>query len=244
MSRRAALLLVSFVAACGGSAAPPEPARAGHAGHPEHAGHAGHAGHPPPAHGGPLVHRFERADDWAKRFDDPARDAWQRPADVIRLMTIQAGMVVADVGAGTGYFEPWLSRAVGDAGVVHALDVEPDMVRYLRERATREKLANVKPAVVPGDDPRLPPESVDRILVVDTWHHIPAREAYGKKLRDALKPGGKVFVVDFKLDAKEGPPREHRLAPEVVERELALAGLRIEPRDVSLPEQYVVVGAR
>ena len=195
-------------------------------------------------HHGPLVHRFENAEQWAKELDDPARDAWQRPADVLAALRIAPGMTVADVGAGTGYFLPHLSRAVGPAGKVLALDIEPDMVRYMKERAEREHLANVTPRVVPLDDPELPAGGVDRVLVVDTWHHIDGRPAYAAKLRAALAPGGAVFVVDFKLDATRGPPREHRLSPEQVAAELSQGGLVAEIVPAPLPEQYVVAGRR
>ncbi len=191
----------------------------------------------------PLVHRFEHADEWAKRFDDPSRDAWQRPSDVIAAMKITPGMTVADIGAGTGYFEPWLSRAVGSSGVVLALDVEPDMVRYMKERAERERWGNVKPAQVATDDPELPAGKVDRILIVDTWHHIPARDAYAKKLRAALAPRGTVTVVDYTKESTHGPPPEHRLTAEQVIGELRGAGLRAAVVPAGLPEQYVVTAA-
>lgn len=200
---------------------------------------------PSPAHPhGPLVHRFEHADDWVRDFDDPARDAWQHPSEVVAAMELAPGMTVADVGAGTGYFEPWLSRAVGASGTVLALDVEPDMVRYLTQRAAREQLANVRPAVVALDDPKLPEGGVDRVLVVDTWHHIADRERYAAKLRSGLRAGGKVFVVDFDVQAKHGPPPQHRLAPEQVVRELTAGGLDARVLPENLPEQYIVVGAR
>jgi predicted methyltransferase len=86
--------------------------------------------------------------------------------------------------------------------------------------------------------------SVDRILVVDVWHHIDGRGAYAAKLREALKPGGKVFVVDFELSATHGPPAEHRLSSGTVERELAAAGLVAETLTETLPDQYIVVGTR
>jgi ubiquinone/menaquinone biosynthesis C-methylase UbiE len=206
--------------------------------HEHHHGHGHDHGHDP------LVHRFDHAEQWVRELDDPARDAWQRPKDVIDAMTIQPGMTAADLGAGTGYFEPWLSRAVGENGTVLALDVEPDMVRYLQERVAREHLGNVRPALVTVDDPKLPASSVDRILVVDTWHHIPDRTAYAAKLRNGLKAGGMAFVVDFKLDAKNGPPPVHRLAPEQVVRELEAGGLAARVVSTALPEQYIVVGVR
>jgi SAM-dependent methyltransferase len=151
-------------------------------------------------------------------------------------------MTVADVGAGTGYFLPHLSRAVGPGGHVLALDIEPDMVRFMKERAQREGLANVEPRVVALDDPQLPAGGVDRVLIVDTWHHIDGRAAYAARLRAGLRPGGAVYVVDFKLDAAHGPPREHRLTPEQVMAELRQGGLSAEIVPVSLPEQYIVVG--
>jgi SAM-dependent methyltransferase len=232
-----ALVLGSaFVAACGSSRV----ATASPTGVPS----SDASSAPRPHEHGPLVHRFEHAEQWAKQFDDPARDGWQKPAEVVALLQIAPGATVADLGAGTGYFEPHLSRAVGERGHVLALDIEPDMVRYLRERGAREGWTNVEARVVPGDDPALPAGETDRILVVDTWHHVPAREAYAKKLFDALAPGGYVLVVDFTREASHGPPPAHRLAPEQVVRELEAGGLHaaIVPED--LPEQYAVAGRR
>jgi ubiquinone/menaquinone biosynthesis C-methylase UbiE len=188
-------------------------------------------------------HRFEHADQWAAQFDDPSRDAWQEPERVVASMQITSGMTVADIGAGTGYFEPHLSRAVGAGGKVLALDVEPDMVRHLRDRALRERLGNVEARQVAPDDPGLGAASVDRVLIVDTWHHVASRDAYARRLSTALKPGGEVVIVDFRRDAHRGPPVEHRIAPEEVARQLGSAGLTARVVDVGLPEQYVVVGS-
>ena len=191
-----------------------------------------------------MPHRFEHADRWAKVFDDPARDAWQRPAQVVALLQIAPGMTVADIGAGTGYFLPYLSRAVGPTGKVLGLDVEADMVRHMKDRASREGLANVTAAQVAPDDPGLPAGAVDRVLIVDTWHHIGAREAYVKKLAAGLRPGGFVTVVDFTLESDKGPPREHRIPADVVMKELASAGLAARVVQETLPDQYIVVGER
>lgn len=198
-----------------------------------------------PAHEPPAYqHRFQNADAWAKQFDDPARDAWQKPERVVAAMQVAPGMTVADIGAGTGYFEPHLSRAVGPGGKVLALDVEPDMVRHLQERAANQHLANVEAHQVETADPGLAAGSVDRVLIVDTWHHIPNRAAYTARLASALKSGGEVVVVDFRHDAHRGPPPEHRIPPEEVVRELQAGGLAAHVVDAGLPEQYVVVGAR
>lgn len=153
-------------------------------------------------------------------------------------------MVVADLGAGTGYFLPHLSRAVGENGRVLALDVEPNLVDHMKKRVEKDGLANVEVQLIPTDDPKLEPGSVDVVLIVDTWHHIDARSAYAGKLAAALKPGGRVVVVDFTMDSPEGPPKKHRLPPDAVEKELAGGSLKPETLASSLPRQYVVVGRR
>lgn len=242
MCSRTRLLLLSLsfplLAACGAEATPPPAAPA--PAHDHHHGDHAQGGH----EHGPLVHRFEDAARWAKEFDDPARDAWQRPADVIAAMRITEGQTVADLGAGTGYFLPHLARAVGPRGKVLGLDIEPDMVRYMRERIAREGLVGVEAKVVPLDDPALPAGSVDRVLIVDTWHHIDGRTAYAARLRGALAPGGAVFVVDFTREAKHGPPAQHRLSPEQVVADLTAGGLTASVIEEPLPDQYIVVGRR
>jgi SAM-dependent methyltransferase len=246
--RLLAALLSLLLPACGAATdAAPEPLpRSGGAAHMHDVGAEDDHDHPPSAPGSatPLVHRFQRAEDWAKEFDDPARDAWQRPADVIAALGLSPGMTVVDLGAGTGYFLPHLARAVGPKGRVLALDIEPDMVRYMKERAAREGLAGVEPRMVAVDDPGLPAGSVDRVLVVDTWHHIPNRAPYASKLASALAPGGAVVVVDFTKEAHRGPPPEHRLPPEQVVAELGAAGLAAAIVPAPLPEQYIVMGRR
>jgi SAM-dependent methyltransferase len=134
-----------------------------------------------------------------------------------------------------------LARAVPD-GVVIATDIEPAMVRYLDERARRERLGNVRAVLATADDPHLAPASVDRILVVDTWHHVAARVPFAHKLAAALRPGGAIAIVDFTLDSPHGPPRHHRLAPDAVVAELRAAGLAAEVAATRLPDQYIVIG--
>jgi len=188
-------------------------------------------------------HRFEHAEHWASQFDDPTRDSWQAPERVVAAMRLAPGMVVADVGAGTGYFEGHLSRAVGQSGKVLALDVEPEMVRHLQHRAASEQLANVEARQVAPDSPGLESASVDRVLIVDTWHHMDGRPAYAARLAAALKPGGEVVIVDFRREAHQGPPPEHRVEPAEVVRVLTEAGLSARVVEVGLTEQYVVIGA-
>jgi len=182
---------------------------------------------PAPEHGDGMPHRFEHAEHWAKAFDDPSRDAWQKPDVVLAALELAPAMTVADVGAGTGYFTVRLARALPQGQVV-ATDIEPDMVRYLGERAEREHLPNVHAQLAGASDPQLAPASVDRELVVDVWHHISDRVAYAKGLAAALRPGGKLVIVDFTQDATHGPPKHHRLAPETIVADLRAAGLAAE----------------
>ena len=202
-----------------------------------------HASHAPHDHGAGMPHRFEHADDWVKDFDDPGRDAWQRPDDVVAALGLRAGMTVADVGAGTGYFTVGLARAVPDGQII-ATDLEPDMVRYLAERAQREHLPNIRAVQAGADDPNLPPGSVDRILVVDVWHHLGDRARYAAGLAAALRPGGQLAVVDFTAAATHGPPPAHRLAPAAIIADLEAAGLAARVSPTVLPQQYIVIATR
>lgn len=229
-SRRSTWALsLLLVAACQPEATPPRDAHA-HARDP----HEHHTAH----------HRFDDAAAWSKKFDDPARDAWQKPDEVVTLTSVAPGMTVVDLGAGTGYFEKRLSAAVGPKGKVIALDVEPNMVAFMKQRAEREGLTNVDSWQCPPDSTGLAPASVDRILVVDTWHHLEKREAYAKHLAETLVPGGSVVVVDFTKESPKGPPKQHKLAAEVIVRELTAAGLTARVADETLPDQYVVIATK
>lgn len=194
---------------------------------------------PPPAAAQGYHKRFDDAEAFAKHFDDPARDAWQKPDDVLRALALRPDSVVADLGSGTGYFAVRIARAVPQ-GRVYGVDVEASMTDYLTKRAAKEGLENVRPITAAGDDPRLP-EPVDVVLVVDTYHHIDARETYFAKLRASLKPGGRVVLVDFKMDSPEGPPAEHRVSPEQARAEMVKAGYRLAASPEVLPYQYVLV---
>ena len=212
--------------------------------HGEHDGHGGHDGHGTDYRHDTMEHDFSSAEKWSARFDASERKAWQKPEEVVELMAIEPGMTVVDLGAGTGYFLSHLSYAAGEGGRVLALDPEPDMIHFMQDRAQREGLANVDPKRIPFDDPELDPASVDRVLIVNTWHHIQEREAYAEKLFAALAPGGAVYVVDFTRDSPSGPPVEERLDPERVVAELTAGGLEAATVDETLPRQYVVAGRR
>jgi len=149
-------------------------------------------------------------------------------------------MTAADIGAGTGYFLPYLSGAVGPDGKVLGLDIEPNLVEHMKKRAAAEGLSNAEARVVAPDDPGLEAGSVDRVLIVDTWHHLPDRVAYAKRIAAALTPSGRLYIVDFTLDSDRGPSPEHKLTPEAVIAELGAAGLAARVLEEDLPDQYVV----
>jgi predicted methyltransferase len=188
-----------------------------------------------------ATHSFGDVGHWEKVFDDPARASWQQPDAIVQALALAPGMVVADVGAGTGYLERVLSQAVGPRGVVYAVEVEPTLVTHLRERAERESTANVIPVLGSTDAPRLPAGRVDRILLLDTYHHIDGRVAYFQRLRTALAPGGRVVVVDWeKRQDTIGPELAHRLPREQVTDEMQRAGYRPVPITTPLTHQYVL----
>jgi len=184
-------------------------------------------------------HSFGDAEKWAHVFDDPERDAWQKPHEVIQQLSLEPNARIADIGAGTGYFAARLANMVPE-GRVYAVDIEPDMVRYLGERAKREKLQNLLPVAGTPDDPKLP-EKVDLILLVDVYHHIENRTDYFRKLRAFLRPGGRIAIIDFKLDSPEGPPRAARVGPEAVVAEMAAAGYAVAAEHAFLPRQYFLI---
>jgi SAM-dependent methyltransferase len=115
-------------------------------------------------------HSFGHAEIWAKEFDDPARDAWQKPDEVLDMLHLEPTARVADLGAGTGYFSVRIAKRIPE-GKLFAVDIEPDMLRYLGDRAHHEHLHMLVPVLASAETPNLP-EPVDLVLVVDTYHHI------------------------------------------------------------------------
>lgn len=187
-------------------------------------------------------HRFDDVERWARVFDDPARDEWQRPAAVVAALGLRPGDAVADLGAGTGYFVAHLADAVGSHGTVYAVEVEPTLLAHLRDRAARAGLRQVVPVLASPDAPRLPPASVDVLLLVDTYHHVDARVAYFRAAARALRADGRVVIVDWrKRPLPIGPPPDHKLAPEQVEDEMRRAGYRLVAAPDPLPYQWVRV---
>jgi ubiquinone/menaquinone biosynthesis C-methylase UbiE len=176
-------------------------------------------------------------------LEDPKRDEWQKPDQVIQALNLQEGQVVADIGAGSGYFTLRLARGVGEKGTVFAVDVDDGMLNYLRQRLAREKLKNVQVLHVPAHDPLLIDGSLDVAFVCDVYHHLEDREVYLRKLRKALKLNGRLVIVDFykKGEMPVGPPMHMRLSEDTVTKELQAAGLTVTEKLTFLPYQYILI---
>ena len=185
---------------------------------------------------GHAHHSFSGAEHWAKVFDDPERDKWQKPHEVISALKLAPTATVADIGAGTGYFAVRFAHMLPQ-GRVYGIDLEPDMVKYLGERAKKENLPNLTAVAGAPDDARIP-APVDLVILVDVYHHIDKRADYFRKLRASLKPGGRVAVIDFRMDAPTGPPKSARIAPERVKAEMQSAGYTLGEEHAFLPNQY------
>jgi len=205
---------------------------------PEHGGH-GH-GH---AHG--ARRRYGNPPDLARvirRQLAPRRPGWQKPERVLRALGLRRGQVVADVGAGPGFWTLRLARAVGPAGRVYAVDPEPVMLDALRARLGRTGVGNVTPVLGRGDDPHLPPASCDVALIVNAYHHFADGPAFLRRLARALRRGGRLANIDFdKRETPVGPPVGHRVAREAFLRDARRAGLRLVAEHRFLPYQYFVV---
>jgi ubiquinone/menaquinone biosynthesis C-methylase UbiE len=181
---------------------------------------------------------------WLKRraYEGGSRDEWQQPERVIEALALAPGARVADLGSGSGYFSRRLARTVGPQGRVYAVDVDPDMNAYLRQRVADEGLANVEVILGRFDDPLLPDGAVDLVLVVDTYHHLEDRTAYFRRLRADLAPGGRIAVIDY--DERGGwfvRWFDHHTDKAVLVREMAEAGYAVEADHAFLDRQLFVV---
>jgi arsenite methyltransferase len=172
--------------------------------------------------------------EYAKVLDDPSRDEWQKPHDVVMALDLKPTDAIADIGAGTGYFA---RRFAHHAGKVYAVDIDEKLLAIAKKDAP----ANLETVLAAPDDPRLPPASVDIVFFCDVLHHIENRAAYYPRLARALKPGGRIVVVDFhKKELPVGPPPSMKLSGDEVISEFRNAGFTLARRLDSLPYQYVL----
>jgi ubiquinone/menaquinone biosynthesis C-methylase UbiE len=177
-------------------------------------------------------------------LEDPKRDAYQKPHEVMRALGLKAGEVIADIGAGSGYFTFRLTHHVGDRGKVYAVDVSPDMIRHINRRIRELKATNVVSILADPDDPLLPDASVDRFFFSDSWHHIDNQTKYLSLMKKMLKPVGEIVMIDFhKKDLPVGPPMQMKIAREDLIKEMESNGFRLTKEHIFLPYQYFLVFA-
>jgi len=184
---------------------------------------------------------------WAERYiamlEREERESFQQPERVMATLALRPGDRVADVGAGSGYFTVRLARAVGPDGSVLATDIREEMIAYLDARLEREGIVNVRTVLADKDDPKLPAAGLDTILMVDVWHYI-RDPAFARRLRDALAPGGRLVVIDYRPRPWEerpwGPPPEQQTPREELDAHMAEAGLVPARSHEFLSEQYFV----
>ena len=183
--------------------------------------------------------RFDDPKKWSASFDDPERDKWQMPDRIVASLALRPTDSVADIGAGTGYMAVRFARALKD-GNVFAIDIEPNMVRHMSERAKAAGIGNLR-AVVGGENTPNLPEPVDVAFMLNVYHHIDKRTDYFKRLRASLKPGGRVAIVDFRPDAPAGAPKHMRISAETITDEMKEAGYKPAASFDFLPRQNFLV---
>jgi arsenite methyltransferase len=177
-------------------------------------------------------------------LDDPARDAYQKPHEVIMSLGIKVGETIADIGAGSGYFAFRFSHHVGENGRVYAVDINPDMILHMNRRIRELGVKNMVTVLAAPDDPLLMDNSIDRFFICETWHHIQDKSRYLALIKKMLKPTGQVIMIDFrKGDLPVGPPDEMKIAREEVIRQMEAAGFRLQKENTFLPYQYFLVFA-
>ncbi len=178
------------------------------------------------------------------QLEGPDRDVWQRPEQIMDALNIADDSVVADLGAASGWFTIRLARRVTN-GKVYAEDIQPQMLEVIRRRIPRENVNNVETVLGSADDPRLPVGKLDAVLIVEAFHEMARPVALLRNVAKALKPDGRLGVVEFTMaGGGPGPPMDERVDPERVIREVTEAGLHLIARPEILRYQYLLVFAK
>jgi ubiquinone/menaquinone biosynthesis C-methylase UbiE len=175
-------------------------------------------------------------------LEGPDREAWQRPEQVMDALGIADRSIVADLGAGGGWFTVRLARRVGPDGLVYAEDIQPEMIDATTRRVQREGFRNVRVILGTPDDPRLPDGALDAVLIVDTYHELARPVALLQNVARSLKAQGRLGIIDFnKAGGGPGPGPDERVDPDTIVRDAAAAGLRLVRRETFLPFQYLLI---
>ena len=177
--------------------------------------------------------------DWLERSE---RDREEAPEKALKALDLKPGMVVADVGAGSGYFSRRMARQVLPAGKVYATDIQPRMIELLKENVRRENIANIEPVLSREDDAGLPAGQIDLILMVDVYHEFSQPQTMLRKLRAALKPDGRLVLLEYRKEDPDVPIRfEHKMTVAEAKAEVEAEGFRLSKVIDTLPRQHILV---
>jgi len=177
--------------------------------------------------------------DWLERVD---RDDEEEPNVALSVLKIAKGASVADIGAGSGFITERLASRVGPTGRVYANDVQPQMLQMLAARLAKKKITNVTLVQGAIDDPKLAPESVDLEIMVDVYHEFSQPQAMLRKLREALKPGGRMVLLEYRKEDPSIPIRpEHKMSVAEAKMEVEAEGFTLSKVDESLPRQHILI---
>jgi ubiquinone/menaquinone biosynthesis C-methylase UbiE len=177
--------------------------------------------------------------DWLDRNE---RESEEHPDAALDALRIKPGMVVADVGAGTGYMTLRLAKRVGPTGKVYAEDVQQEMLRRLRQNAAEAGLENIEEVLGAEADPKLPAGKLDLILLVDVYHEFSQPQAMVRKMREALKPDGRLVLLEYRKEDPNIPIRpEHKMSVAEVKMELEPEGFRMDQVIETLPRQHILI---
>jgi ubiquinone/menaquinone biosynthesis C-methylase UbiE len=175
-------------------------------------------------------------------LDRPEREAEEQPEQALDALKIRAGMTVADVGAGTGYMALRMARRVGPSGKVYANDLQPEMLQKLRARSQHEKLSNVETVQGTEADPKLPPNTMDLVLLVDVYHEFSQPQAMLDKIRESLKPDWRLVLLEYRKEDPAVPIRiEHKMSVAEVKTEVEAQGYKLDQVIEQLPRQHIII---
>lgn len=175
-------------------------------------------------------------------LDRPERALEENPDAALDALHLKSGMMVADVGAGTGYMSLRLARRVAPGGIVYAEDIQPEMLRLLRQNADRERIGNVQTVLGSETDPKLPSGKLDLILLVDVYHEFSQPQKMLRRMRDALKPDGRLVLVEYRKEDPTIPIRpEHKMSVAEVKTEVEAEGFQMSDVIETLPRQHIIV---
>jgi ubiquinone/menaquinone biosynthesis C-methylase UbiE len=177
-------------------------------------------------------------------LDRPEREREESTSEAIKALRLQPGMVVADVGAGSGYYTVRLARVVGPTGRVYATDVQRGMLDLIERRVKEERLTNVVTVLGSDTDPSLPAQALDVALMVDVYHELQAPQTFMRRLRETLKPSGRLVLLEFRQEDPNVPIRpEHKMSVNGARRELSADGFTFRESVERLPWQHLLIFA-